>query len=95
MPDLNNFGHEIEFRVKQYQDLALNSKTFNFDGISKLAFDIVNIFNSGGKIAFMGNGGSAAEAMHIAAEFTGKCVVNHRPLPAICLNESQSRLTAI
>ena len=47
------------------------------------------------KIAFVGNGGSAAEAMHMAAEFTGKCVLEHQPLPALCLNESQSALTAI
>jgi D-sedoheptulose 7-phosphate isomerase len=44
---------------------------------------------------FVGNGGSAAEAMHLAAEFTGKCVIDHRRLPALCLNESQSSLTAI
>ena len=50
---------------------------------------------SGRRIAFAGNGGSAAEAMHIAAEFTGKCVVPHDPWPVMCLNESQSALTAI
>ena len=43
----------------------------------------------------MGNGGSAAEAMHLAAEFTGKCVIDHTPFPVMCLNESQSALTAI
>ena len=60
-----------------------------------LASEFEKVFNNSGKIAFLGNGGSAAEAMHIAAEFTGKCVVDHRPLPVMCLNESQSALTAI
>jgi D-sedoheptulose 7-phosphate isomerase len=56
---------------------------------------IVKTFESDKKIAFIGNGGSAAEAMHLAAEFTGKCSVDHPPLNAVCLNESQSSLTAI
>jgi D-sedoheptulose 7-phosphate isomerase len=33
--------------------------------------------------------------MHLAAEFTGKCVIDHEPFPAICLNESQSSITAV
>jgi D-sedoheptulose 7-phosphate isomerase len=43
----------------------------------------------------MGNGGSAAEATHLAAEFVGKCVVDHEPWPAISLNDSMSAITAI
>jgi D-sedoheptulose 7-phosphate isomerase len=91
----HNFETDIETLVQNFRNLALNQETFNIEGLSKLSLDIVEVFNNGGKIAFMGNGGSAAEAMHLAAEFTGKCVVNHKPLPAICLNESQSSLTAI
>ena len=91
----HNFEKDIETLVQNFRNLALNQKTFNIESLSKLSLDIVEVFNNGGKIAFMGNGGSAAEAMHLAAEFTGKCVVNHKPLPAICLNESQSSLTAI
>jgi len=56
---------------------------------------VVDTFKSGNKLAFIGNGGSAAEAMHLAAEFTGKCSIDHHPLNAVCLNESQSSLTAI
>lgn len=63
--------------------------------ILELARDIQTCFTQGGRLAFVGNGGSAAEAMHLAAEFTGKCVIEHDPLPAICLNESQSAITAI
>lgn len=49
----------------------------------------------GGTIAFAGNGGSAAEANHLAAEFTGKCLIDHEPWRAISLNDSSPSLTAI
>ena len=49
----------------------------------------------GGTIAFAGNGGSAAEASHLAAEFTGKCLIVHEPWRAISLNDSSPSLTAI
>jgi D-sedoheptulose 7-phosphate isomerase len=61
----------------------------------KMISTIMKALSNGRKIAFAGNGGSAAEAMHITAEFTGKCVRPHDPWPVICLNESQSALTAI
>jgi D-sedoheptulose 7-phosphate isomerase len=73
----------------------LNETSLDASRIEGLAKLIHETFESGHKIAFVGNGGSAAEAMHLAAEFTGKCVIEHKPLPALCLNESQSALTAI
>lgn len=87
--------YEIESRVTAVLDLIANSHFFPTKQIERLALECVETFRNGGKIAFVGNGGSAAEAMHLAAEFTSKCVVNHEPLPAICLNESQAALTAI
>jgi D-sedoheptulose 7-phosphate isomerase len=69
--------------------------SFPEEKILSLATEFLHTFSNGNKVAFVGNGGSAAEAMHIAAEFTGKCVLDHRPLDVICLNESQSALTAI
>lgn len=50
---------------------------------------------NGGKILILGNGGSAADAQHIAAEMVGKMLVNRRPLPAIALTTDSSNLTAI
>ena len=54
-----------------------------------------NSFKAGGKIIFIGNGGSAAEASHLAAEFVGKCAQNSIPLPALALADSTPQLTAI
>jgi D-sedoheptulose 7-phosphate isomerase len=82
-------------KISDLQKLVANQETFDSEKIVSLAQELHQLFESGQKVAFVGNGGSAAEAMHLAAEFTGKCVLDHRPLPAICLNESQSSLTAI
>ena len=51
--------------------------------------------SAGNKIILMGNGGSAADAQHIAAEFTGRYKVERRGLPAIALTTDTSALTAI
>jgi D-sedoheptulose 7-phosphate isomerase len=49
----------------------------------------------GGKILIFGNGGSAADAQHMAAEMVGRMLVERRPLPAIALTTDSSNLTAI
>lgn len=49
----------------------------------------------GGKLLVAGNGGSAAIASHVAAEFIGKCILDRAPLPAVNLAESLSSITAV
>jgi len=49
----------------------------------------------GNKVLIAGNGGSAADSQHIAAEFVGRLAVERRPLPAIALTTDTSILTAI
>lgn len=49
----------------------------------------------GGKILILGNGGSAADAQHMAAEMVGRMLIERRPLPAIALTTDTSNLTAI
>jgi D-sedoheptulose 7-phosphate isomerase len=49
----------------------------------------------GGKVLFIGNGGSAADAQHAAAEMVGRMLLERRPLPAIALTTDTSNLTAI
>jgi D-sedoheptulose 7-phosphate isomerase len=50
---------------------------------------------AGGKLLIAGNGGSAADAQHIAAELTGRFLLERKPLPAIALHANSSALTAI
>lgn len=56
---------------------------------------VMRALTGGGKILVAGNGGSAAIASHVAAEFLGKCVHDRAPLPAVNLAESLSSVTAI
>ena len=51
--------------------------------------------NNGKKLIFCGNGGSAADAQHIAAEFTGRFVNDREPLAALALTTDTSALTCI
>ena len=62
----------------------------------KIAFDVIrDSIKNGNKILLCGNGGSAADAQHIAAEFTGRFVKERIALSAIALTTDTSALTAI
>ena len=56
---------------------------------------IVNAFRNGRKIYFCGNGGSAADAQHLAAEFSGRFYTDRKALPAEALHCNTSYLTAV
>ena len=57
--------------------------------------EIVRTLRAGGKILLFGNGGSAADAQHIAAEFVNRYLIERPPLPAIALTTDTSALTSI
>jgi D-sedoheptulose 7-phosphate isomerase len=63
--------------------------------ILSAAQTLLECLKSGGKILLCGNGGSAADAQHLAAEFVGRFMRERRPLPAIALTTDSSILTAI
>ena len=56
---------------------------------------MIQCLQSGGKLLFFGNGGSAADAQHLAAEFVGRFVLERNGLPAIALTTDSSILTSI
>jgi D-sedoheptulose 7-phosphate isomerase len=56
---------------------------------------IVDALQSGKKILIMGNGGSAADAQHMAAEFVGRFLLERKALPAIALTTDTSIITAV
>jgi len=62
--------------------------------VEKLAGQISDTFASGGKLLFLGNGGSAADSQHLAAEFVVRYKAERRALPAIALTVDSSILTA-
>lgn len=56
---------------------------------------IEDAFKRGNKVMFCGNGGSAADAQHLAAELIGRYLIDRGPLPALALTVDTSALTAI
>lgn len=63
--------------------------------IQNVADAVTNSLKNGGKIWFCGNGGSAADAQHIAAELSGRFYIDRDPLPAEALHVNTSYLTAV
>ncbi len=67
----------------------------NQELIAKTALEVALCLARGGKILLCGNGGSAADAQHVAAEFVNRFQLDRPPLPAIALTTDSSNITAI
>jgi D-sedoheptulose 7-phosphate isomerase len=81
-----------------FQASARARDVFLAEGVAALesAVEVVaKALSAGRKILLFGNGGSAADAQHLAAEFVGRFLNERRPLPAIALTTDTSALTAI
>ena len=63
--------------------------------IADIVEAIVNAFRTGKRVYFCGNGGSAADAQHLAAEFSGRFYLDRKALPAEALHCNTSYLTAV
>ncbi|MBE0575121.1 MAG: D-sedoheptulose 7-phosphate isomerase [Desulfuromonadales bacterium] len=63
--------------------------------IIEIVAKLVGVLSSGGKLLVMGNGGSAADAQHLAAELVGRFLMERRALPVIALTTDTSILTAV
>ena len=84
--------------VKAFEESVRVKQAFLRDNLQTLmqAIDaIVAAFKNGNKLLLFGNGGSAADAQHIAAEFTNRFLIERPPLPALALTTDTSALTAI
>jgi D-sedoheptulose 7-phosphate isomerase len=80
-------------------DLSIKAKQAfvetSTEAIIELAQLMIDTVTNGGKLLIFGNGGSAADAQHMAAEFVNRFLINRRPLPAIALTTDTSVLTSI
>lgn len=81
----------LEESIAVKKDLIVS----NLDQIEKAAKAIIKTYQSGGKVILFGNGGSAADAQHLAAEMVGRFTIERRSLPAIALNCNSSITTAL
>jgi len=85
-------------RIQQTIDDAartIASLTTQADAIAQLTDLVQDCFASGGTVYTCGNGGSAAEALHLAEELIGRYKLDRPPLPAVCLCADPTALTCI
>ena len=89
------FRREIESRLAdsiRTKEQVLKSLVPVIDRVARLLIDALS---AGHKILLFGNGGSAADSQHLAAELVGKLMVKRRALPAIALTTDTSIITAL
>jgi len=87
----------IKDRLKEHLDVI--EKIYSNENIQKTIDSVVEVivscFKNGNKVYFCGNGGSAADAQHLAAEFSGKFYLDRPVLPSEALHCNSSYLTAV
>lgn len=81
--------------IQESANLKLRFGQKNAEVLSQVVKLIVEAFKAGNKLLLFGNGGSAADAQHIAAEFVNRYLIERPPLPAIALTTDTSILTSI
>lgn len=80
--------------LKDHINLFENFLVFE-DQVNDIANSIYKSFINNGKLILCGNGGSAADSQHIAAEFVGRFEIERGPLPAIALTTDTSVITCL
>ncbi len=88
---LDFIGASIRFSIDTKEKLLAKC----LDSIATTSERLMEVVDRGGKIMFCGNGGSAADSQHLAAELVGHLRHDRRPLPALALTTDTSALTAI
>lgn len=91
MTDIELLKTSLKSAMAVYQNVL----DYETDCITNIATKLGDILEAGGTIYLCGNGGSAADAQHIAAEFVGRFLRERKALPAQALTVNTSILTAI
>lgn len=86
---------QIEAQLREHVKVAEDVLASQTDVIVQMAEMLIDCLGGGGKVLLCGNGGSAADAQHIACELVGKLARDRRALPAIALNTNTSVVTAV
>ena len=73
-----------------------DNQDYLIDSVRTISQVFIEVINKGGKLIFAGNGGSAAEAQHMSAEYVGTLVTSNKrnPIPSIALSVDTSFITA-
>jgi len=86
---------EIVQTFRESADVKVRFIRQNAEVLAQAVKMIVQAFKAGRKVLLFGNGGSAADAQHIAAEFVNRFLIERPPLPAIALTTDTSILTSV
>ncbi len=90
---MNNIRQIIQSSIDTKQQILQNEELIAT--IEKVVEVVTNAFKKGNRVYFCGNGGSAADAQHLAAEFSGRFYTDRKALPAEALHCNTSYLTAV
>jgi D-sedoheptulose 7-phosphate isomerase len=82
-----------------FENSLLSSSLLNDElfcqNLATIAEEAVEVLKKGNRIFFAGNGGSTSQSQHLAAELSGRFLIDREPLDAICLSDNISFLTAV
>ncbi len=91
----SQYKAQAERSLQSSAELLRKTAESSSEWAAEAASRIVERLRRGAKVICCGNGGSAADAQHIAAELAGKFYLVRRPLPAVAITTNPSALTAI
>jgi D-sedoheptulose 7-phosphate isomerase len=90
---MEKIKHIIQASIDTKQQILENEELLTT--ISNIVTLVTDAFKNGNRVYFCGNGGSAADAQHLAAEFSGRFYTDRKALPAEALHCNTSYLTAV
>jgi D-sedoheptulose 7-phosphate isomerase len=88
-------GRRFQDIIVELQETFGSLGTVHVDAIYALAEAVFTSWQEGGKLLLCGNGGSAADAQHIAAELVGRFLADRRAYPALALTTNSSIMTSV
>ena len=91
----DSMGNEITRRLDESAQVINDLAKSKINEIESVVNIIITVFKTGGKVILFGNGGSAADAQHIAGELVGQFKFKRQAFPAIALTTNTSILTAV
>lgn len=86
---------QIKKELLEHQETIEKLTSYQAKKIELVALALIAGYRNGGKMVLFGNGGSAADAQHIAGEMMGRFKIERKPMPAIALTPNSAIVTAI
>jgi D-sedoheptulose 7-phosphate isomerase len=95
MNDLTAMNDTIRAAIQESVEVKTRLLAETNPTLARIAVAMAEAFRNGGKVVLFGNGGSAADAQHVAAELVNRFLMERKSLPALALTTDTSILTAM